>query len=51
SLTDLGHEAGGSGRQAAMVAAEAAATGGQRMVRMWERLKRIMPPPRGSDLE
>ncbi|CAI5521379.1 unnamed protein product, partial [Closterium sp. Naga37s-1] len=32
-----------SGERAAKAAAEAATTGGQRMIRVWERMKRIIP--------
>ncbi|CAI5502644.1 unnamed protein product [Closterium sp. Naga37s-1] len=40
-----------SGVEAAMVAAEAAVSGGRQMMRMWERMRRIMPSAGGGDLE
>ncbi|CAI5959390.1 unnamed protein product, partial [Closterium sp. NIES-65] len=40
-----------SGVEAAMVAAEAAVSGGRQMMRMWERMRRIMPSAGGVDVE
>ncbi|CAI5478076.1 unnamed protein product [Closterium sp. Yama58-4] len=54
-LADLREEAArldrSSGVEAAMVAAEAAVSGGRQMMRMWERMRRIMPSAGGVDVE